>query len=208
MTAIALTAMAAGQVSADAVVRTSAGLVRGVQADGVLEFRGNPYAASPTGVLRWALPQAPERRHEDRDANCYCAGCPQAARYGLTQAGYDEDCHSINVTVLGKAIPTRTAGKPVIAWIYVGAFIGGLSALDPLRETALVGGAVVSFNYRFGVSGFMSHSSFSPRRSSNRPFALNIFARQRKSMSRADRSPLRPAARKKPNRSVAFGICR
>ena len=42
------------------VVQTRSGPVRGTVSDGVRRFLGIPYAASPTGKLRFATPQPPE----------------------------------------------------------------------------------------------------------------------------------------------------
>jgi para-nitrobenzyl esterase len=54
-----------------------------------------------------------------------------------------------------------SAKRPVMVWIYGGAFVGGSSALYPLAELAKAGDAViVSFNYRLGVFGFMAHPAF------------------------------------------------
>ena len=45
--------------SANPVVRIDGGLVRGAGAAGVNSFLGLPYAAPPTGNLRWRPPQPP-----------------------------------------------------------------------------------------------------------------------------------------------------
>ena len=156
------TASRAADASSDAtVVRTDSGLVRGVHEQGVVSFKAIPYAASPAGDLRWALPQPPTPWTGVRDATAYGSGCPQVARYGLTEAGYDEDCLSINVTVPDSAPASPGAKRPVIAWIYGGAFVGGSSALYPLAHMAISGNAIVaSFNYRLGVFGFMANPAF------------------------------------------------
>ena len=141
-------------------VQTRSGLVRGVEDNGTVAFRGIPYAAAPIGARRWALPEPAKPWEGVRDAKAYGTGCPQVARYGLTEAGYDEDCLSINVTVPG-ALKPGAPKKPVIAWVYGGAFVGGSSALYPLAAMAKAGDAVVvSFNYRLGVFGFMGHPAF------------------------------------------------
>lgn len=161
-------AMLAGSVPAAAfaavpigmVVQTTGGTVRGVRQDGVLAFKGIPYAAAPIGALRWASPQPAKPWHGVLDATRYGTGCPQLSRYGLTEAGYDEDCLSINVTVPATPPPAGVK-RPVIAWVYGGAFVGGSTALYPLTHMALAGDAVmVSFNYRIGVFGFMSNPAF------------------------------------------------
>jgi para-nitrobenzyl esterase len=151
----------ASSIKLTEVVATDRGPVRGVVHEGVREFKGIPYAAAPVGDLRWALPQAPAAWTQALDATEFRSGCPQVARYGLTEAGYDEDCLFINVTSPIGVSPARK--RTVIVWIYGGAFVGGSSALYPLGAMAKAGDAViVSFNYRLGVFGFMSHPAFEP----------------------------------------------
>ena len=111
------------------IVHTQSGDVRGIVAADVVSFRGIPYAASPTGERRWAMPEPTQPWEHVRDAFAYGTGCPQVARYGLTQAGYDENCLTVNVTVPRGAMLAGAKMRPVIAWIYGGAFVGGSSAL-------------------------------------------------------------------------------
>jgi para-nitrobenzyl esterase len=143
------------------LVRTATGLVRGAAGDGVLEWKGIPYARPPLGELRWALPRPAPSWRGERDATRYRSACPQLARYGLTEASSDEDCLYVNVTVPAKAGKGPRGGRPVIVWIHGGAFVGGSSDLYPLGHLARSGDAVVvSFNYRLGVLGFMPHPAF------------------------------------------------
>src|SRR5664279_2624486 len=141
-------------------VVTSMGVVRGTVHDGVREFKGIPYAAPPTGELRWKLPQPLKPWKGILDASQYGNQCPQLSRYGLTEAAYNEDCLFLNVTtpeVRGQA----TAKLPVIVWIHGGAFVGGSSSLYPLAHMAQSGDIVmVSLNYRLGAFGFMGHPAF------------------------------------------------
>ncbi len=142
------------------IVTTTSGIIRGLNEGTVLSLKGIPYAVPPTGEQRWAPPAPATPWKGTLDATSYRNGCPQVARYSLTQAGYEEDCLFINVTVPNDGKPAN-AKRPVFVWIYGGAFVGGSSALYPLTDLALAGDAVVvSFNYRLGVLGFMAHPSF------------------------------------------------
>lgn len=142
----------------EVVVRTDTGAARGVIRDGVREFKGIPYAMAPVGDLRWELPQPAPPWDGVLDATEYGSGCPQLSRYGLTEAGFNERCLFINVTTPAEKSRTK---RPVIVWIYGGAFVGGSSALYPLDHLARSGDAVVvSMNYRLGVFGFMAHPAF------------------------------------------------
>ena len=141
------------------VVQTESGLVRGAAADGVLSFKGIPYAAPPLAELRWAMPQQVKSWTGTLDASQYKSACPQLSRYGATEASSDEDCLYVNVTV-----PEAKSEllRPVIVWIHGGAFVGGSSSLYPLDFLAKTGDmVVVSMNYRLGVFGFMAHPAFS-----------------------------------------------
>jgi para-nitrobenzyl esterase len=79
-----------------------------------------------------------------------------------------EDCLTVSVWT---AAPYRSAHRPVMVFIYGGAFIGG-SAAYPLYDGARLaaeGVVVVGFNYRVGIFGFLAHpmlSAESPQKSS------------------------------------------
>ncbi len=140
-------------------VMTDLGAVQGVERNGVLEFRGMPYAAAPIGDLRWSLPQPAKRWAGVRDASRFGSACPQQARFNLTEASDDEDCLSLNVSVPSNLVPGEKL--PVFIWIHGGAFVGGSSNLYRLDKLAREGGMlVVSVNYRLGILGFMSHPAF------------------------------------------------
>lgn len=144
-----------------AVVKTDKGLVRGVIRDGVREFKGIPFAAPPIGDLRWAVAPPAKAWRGILDATAYRSACPQVERYGLTEASNDEDCLYLNVTAPYSDKEKATKKRPVIVWIYGGAFVGGSSSLYPLDYMAKSGDViVVSMNYRLGVFGFVAHPAF------------------------------------------------
>lgn len=137
-----------------AVVRTDAGLVRGVVSAGYRSFQGIPYAAPPVGSLRWAMPEAPAPWAGVRDATKPGNACPQAPFFG-TKASNTEDCLYLNVTT-----PRRTGGRhlPVLVWIHGGGYSSGAGADFDAAKMATRGGVVVvTINYRFSVFGMLAH---------------------------------------------------
>jgi Carboxylesterase family len=57
-------------------VRTESGPVRGSTADGVVAFKGIPFAAPPVGDLRWRAPQPVKPWKAVRDATQFGRGLP------------------------------------------------------------------------------------------------------------------------------------
>ena len=87
------------------VVRTDRGLVQGKPAEGTDQWLGVPYAAPPTGALRWAAPQPAPRWTGIRPATSYGGRCAQLAS-GNGPRVDNENCLYLNVY----APPARTAG--------------------------------------------------------------------------------------------------
>lgn len=148
-------------------VMTGSGYVVGTIGNGVLEFKGIPYARPPTGNLRWELPMPVEGWKEkgiEFDATRYGSACAQLERYGIPESSESEDCLYLNVTVPAPNDQPPRGKRPVIVWIHGGAFVGGSSGLYDLSKIAKSGDVVVvSMNYRLGVFGFMPHPSFDPK---------------------------------------------
>ena len=141
-----------------AQVQVDSGGVRGVAADGVLSFKGVPFAKPPVGDLRWRAPQ-PVTWTGVRAADAYGHDCMQtpfpsdAAPLGTKP---DEDCLVLNLWRPAGA----TKGKlPVMVWIYGGGFVNGGSspAVYDGSQFARRGVVFVSFNYRVGRFGFFAH---------------------------------------------------
>src|SRR5690606_4071436 len=64
-------------IAADpAVVTTDTGAVRGTVGDGVLEWKGIPYAKPPVGALRFSLPEPASAWSGTLDATRYGTICP------------------------------------------------------------------------------------------------------------------------------------
>jgi para-nitrobenzyl esterase len=140
-------------------VRVEQGVLRGLADGDVLRFGDVPYAAAPTGPLRWAPPAPAPEWSGARDATVRGSRCPQrAAAPGVphaTAASTDEDCLVLDVTV--PAGTPEDAGLPVLVWLHGGGFSAGAgSDYDP-RRLALAGPmVVVTVNYRLGALGFLA----------------------------------------------------
>jgi para-nitrobenzyl esterase len=146
--------------SRDVRVQTSFGPVEGYEDDGVLSYRGIPYAAPPVGELRWKPPIDPEPWTDTLPAIEKPSICPQLAFAGLPVPGFmpSEDCLYLNVDT-----PVEGSGIPVMVWIHGGGFTLG-EGLQTDGGTAgdliarHVGAVVVSMNYRLGQLGFLAHA--------------------------------------------------
>ncbi len=147
------------------IVKTSSGAVRGRYEQGVVTFKGIPFAAPPVGQRRFAAPVPPQAWDGVREASAFSPTPPQGDLSSQRMPGLDlrpivgeswrkgEDYLTLNVWTpdLG------TQGLPVMVWIYGGAFVSGGSStsLYDGARFARDGVVLVSFNYRLGVEGFL-----------------------------------------------------
>jgi len=157
--ACALAAPAWAQVP---MVAVTGGTVQGVVQDGLSEFKGIPFAAPPTGKLRWKAPQPVKAWSGVRQATKFAAACMQTPGGGGAGPGipYDEDCLYLDVWS-----PARSADEklPVIVWIYGGGFNSGATsnALYDGANFARQGVVFVSISYRVGPLGFLATPALS-----------------------------------------------
>jgi para-nitrobenzyl esterase len=144
------------------VVETAYGKILGTEiADGVLAWRGVPYAAPPTGDLRLRPPRPPEPWAGVRDALDYGNRSLQPDLVEAPQVPLppmDEDCLYLNVTAPAAALSPGAAARPVLLWIHGGGFEMGHGpdqAGDGAAFARHHGVVVVTFNYRLGALGFL-----------------------------------------------------
>jgi para-nitrobenzyl esterase len=141
-------------------------------------FKGIPYAAPPLGENRWKAPQPAAKWDGVRKADAFgapcAAGAPAAGRGGGGRAGAPgaapaaapaappreparaEDCLYVNVWT---SATSPNEKRPVMLWIYGGAFTGGSGGVTWYdgENLASKGPVVVTFNYRLGSLGFFAH---------------------------------------------------
>ncbi|MFD8076087.1 carboxylesterase/lipase family protein [Streptomyces sp. NPDC059718] len=170
----ALTLAAAGATAADAspgttashtgggpVVTTQDGTVRGKAVPGGYAFRGLPYAAAPSGELRWRAPRPPAAWKGVRDATDYGPNCFQPAPTP-TVGAQSEDCLYLNVST-PKQPRRHAAARPVLVLIHGGGLtLGAGRDYDPAKLAA-EGTVVVTANYRLGALGFLAHPALASR---------------------------------------------
>ncbi len=154
-------ALAAGRARAQTrATDAPCGPLLGLDGDGVQAFLGVPYAAPPTGPLRYAPPQPMPRWTVPRDA-----GRPGPASIqtlvGAAAWLYDsaepqsEDCLFLNVWT-----PSITGRRPVMVWLHGGAWRTGHGAVAGTNGARLARDGdvvVVTLNYRLGALGWLAH---------------------------------------------------
>jgi para-nitrobenzyl esterase len=134
-----------------AVVKTPSGTLRGVQSDGVQQFRGVPFAEPPVGPLRFKPPVKIKPWTGERDATKFGPSPMQPGEMGMQ---HSEDCLYLNIWT-----PAGKGPFPVYVWIHGGGFTGG-HAFESMYDGAEItreGVLCISVAYRLGVFGFLDY---------------------------------------------------
>jgi para-nitrobenzyl esterase len=144
------------------VVSLDTGAVMGTNEGDTHSFKGIPFASPPVGTLRWRAPQPAASWSSVRSATAYGPDCLQLSPAGMVPApsgNTAEDCLYLNVW---RPAESR-GGRPVLVWIYGGAFVMGGSSYPLYDGTSFArqGIVFVSFNYRLGRFGFFAHPALS-----------------------------------------------
>jgi para-nitrobenzyl esterase len=175
--AVVLLLTAIRVVAAEApLVRVNNEQLQGLWTDeskAVAVFKGVPFAAPPTGALRWRAPQPHQPREGVQPAQAFAPGCMQdshiidwyadvAKVFGsgadatARPNGVSEDCLYLNVWTPN---PAGDAKLPVMIWFHGGSNKGGWS-YEPNyigANLAQKGVVVVTVTYRLGPFGFFAH---------------------------------------------------
>jgi para-nitrobenzyl esterase len=143
-----------------AIVLTRYGRLEGDEQDGLLVFKGVPFAAAPDGVRRWLPPEKPAPWTGVRDARRFGAVAPQnpvtnqaLAAMKIEQA-QSEDCLNLNLWTPG----LDGARRPVMVWLHGGGFTIGAGSQEIYNGSVLArrgGVVIVTINYRLGPLGFL-----------------------------------------------------
>ena len=150
---------AAGAQPAAPTATIDSGKLVGREMGGMMAFLGIPYAAPPTGELRWRAPQPVRAWQGTRQATEFGPVCRQTAEW--VKMPQSEDCLTLNVWA-----PARKAGKPlpVMVWIHGGGMTSGHGSEwgpEGAKNVVRKGVILVSINYRLGIFGFFAHPELS-----------------------------------------------
>ena len=143
------------------LVEMGNGTLAGSRENGVLVFRGVPYAAAPTGELRWRAPQPVADWPGIRAASAHEAPCVQpvdtdttVANFGGVNGAQSEDCLYLTIYA-----PEGVRDAPTIVWFHGGAFFLGAGHLGSYDGTANARQGVITIgvNYRLGALANFVH---------------------------------------------------
>lgn len=129
-----------------------------VEDNGVLTFKGIPFAKAPVGQLRWKAPQPVEASEDVFEAKTN--GLPGLQSYDVGEVAshgeLSEDCLYLNIWT--KDLRMRK-GRPVMVWIHGGSYGWG-GTIDPLYEGKYLVAeypdvVLVTVEYRVNAMGFI-----------------------------------------------------
>jgi para-nitrobenzyl esterase len=150
-------------------VKVEGGWVSGQEEGNVHVYKGIPFAAPPVGALRWRAPQ-PAAPWDGVRACTQFGPSPMQNKpvpflmwteeYLIPAEQISEDCLYLNVWTAARTARER---RPVLVYIYGGAFTSGGGNVPIYDGQAIVkkGVVYVTFNYRVGLFGFFSHPELS-----------------------------------------------
>ena len=143
-----------GIANISAVVKTDSGAVSGIQQGKLRVYHGVPFAAPPTGDLRWRPPAPVKSWDGVKETKEYAATCPEPG--STAPLNMSEDCLYLNVWT-----PAQNSDEklPVMVFFYGGGFKSVAFSMPTYNGTTLAnkGVIVVTPNYRLGALGFLAH---------------------------------------------------
>ena len=154
--------------SAEVIVQTSGGKVRGIKEGAISRFLGIPYAAPPFGANRFQAPVPASWGDDVLDAITFGPTAPQIPvpdpfnKIIKEPVIRGDDCLNLNIWTPD----VGGSGLPVMVWIHGGAFRTGSNAVEIYDGSTFArdGVVCVSINYRLGVEGFADLPGAPPNR--------------------------------------------
>lgn len=155
--------IAASVLGQTPIVTTKNGEVSGKNEEGLLVFKGIPFATPPVGDLRWKAPQPVANWDGVKECTEWSASAFQddpapfmcwSEEYLIPKEPISEDCLYLNVWT-----KSTEKKKPVLVYIHGGGFRSG-GAACPIYDGAPMANkdvVFVSINYRVGLFGFLAH---------------------------------------------------
>ena len=158
LTGLAFGFVALGCIAAETapVVKTTYGSIAGSVEDGVLSFKGIPYAKAD----RFMPPQAPDKWEGVRDAKKFGPIAMQVNAWSPEDAMDEHKLFTLNVWTQGINDGKK---RPVMFWLHGGGFAVGASD-DPITDGKILAEkgdiVLVSVNHRLNILGFLDLSEF------------------------------------------------
>ncbi len=144
-------------------VKTSEGVLEGIEESGIKVFKGVPFAQPPVGDLRWKAPQPVKAWTGVRKAHDFGPNPMQQPLFGDMNFGtkkMSEDCLYLNIWTPAKSMDEKL---PVLIYFNGGGLVAG-SGSEPRyagMSMARKGIISISANYREGIFGFFAHPELS-----------------------------------------------
>lgn len=168
---LAMSCSAAKEQSENPILKVSGGQIQGVLTDSsnVMVYKGVPYAAPPVGKLRWKKPQPVIPWSDVKVADHFGDASVQDDHlkgefyqkefYFQGDPKRSEDCLYLNIWAPAKTVGDTKAKLPVAFWIHGGAYLAGWGHEIEFDgdDWARHGVILVTFNYRLGIFGYLSH---------------------------------------------------
>lgn len=162
---------AIGCTQGNQVLDITGGQIQGIESEteGIMVYKGIPYAAPPTGELRWKAPEPVIAWEGVRTADSFGPICPQPGNKPGTFYGDEfywqgtpeesEDCLYLNVWAPAATVGDKEAQLPVAMWVHGGAYKNGYGYEVTMDGDAWAerGVILVTINYRLGIFGFLNH---------------------------------------------------
>ena len=157
--AVAALSCAAFAFAQNTQVKIDNGSLQGVVENGVVAFKGIPYAAPPVGELRWRAPQPVKPWTGVRQATKLehdCLQNPFVDDQAPPIPPTSEDCLYLNVLT---PVEKPAGLLPVMVWIHGGgSVIGGTTPIAYQGNAFVKHGVIfVGINYRLGRLGYFAH---------------------------------------------------